>query len=145
MDERLYPLTPELFDRTVLPLIEGSYIWKGRPPKVSHYQVFCAILYVLRVGCPWRDLPPVFGYWHTIYLRFKHGSEKGLWWRILVTLQQQGKARLNIVLVDSTTWKVHRHGGGSKGGTAHGEETAPASPPNCTSSSRRTIGLSKAN
>ena len=126
MDQRLYPVTPEFFAHTILPLIEGRYIWKGRPPKISHYQVFCAILYVLRTGCPWRDLPPCYGKWHTIYTRFKRGSEKGLWWHILATLQQRGKVRLNIVLVDSTTWKVHRHGGGSKGGTARAAKTAPA-------------------
>jgi transposase len=126
MDQRLYPVTPETFGQTILPLIEGSYIWKGRPPTISHYQVFCAILYVLRVGCPWRDLPKNYGNWHSIYTRFKRGSEKGLWWHILVTLQQQGKAQLNIVLVDSTTWKVHRHGGGSKGGTARGARTVRA-------------------
>lgn len=126
MDQRLYPVTAEFFGQTILPLIEARYIWKGRPPSISHYQVFCAILYVLRVGCPWRDLPPGYGNWHSIYTRFKRGSEKGLWWHILINLQQQGKARLNIVLVDSTTWKVHRHGGGPKGGTAHGAKTARA-------------------
>jgi hypothetical protein len=52
MDQRLYPITPEFFAHTILPLIEGNYIWKGRPPVISHYQVFCAILYVLRTGCP---------------------------------------------------------------------------------------------
>ena len=124
MDRRLYPLTPEFFAQTIVPLIEGSYIWKGRPPTISHYQVFCAILYVLRTGCPWRDLPHSYGNWHSIYTRFKRGSEKGLWWRILIALQQQGSMRLNIVLVDSTTWKVHRHGGGSKGGTAREVKTA---------------------
>lgn len=126
MDKRLYPVTPEFFRQTILPLIEGSYIWKGRPPKIGHYQVFCAILYVLRTGCPWRDLPSIYGKWHSIYTRFKRGSEKGLWWRILVKLQQLGKAQVNIVLVDSTTWKVHRHGGGSKGGTAPEAEIAQA-------------------
>ena len=103
MDQRLYPVTPEFFARTILPLIEGNYIWKGRPPSISHYQVFCAILYVLRVGCPWRDLPVCYGNWHSIY-----------------------EARLNAVLADSTSWKVHRHGGGSKGGTARGAEVARA-------------------
>ncbi|PZR91510.1 MAG: hypothetical protein DLM68_03310 [Hyphomicrobiales bacterium] len=73
MDQRLYPVTVEFFGQTILPLIEGSYIWKGRPPSISHYQVFCAILYVLRVGCPWRDLPPGYGNWHSIYTRFKRG------------------------------------------------------------------------
>ena len=117
MDQRFYPITEEFFAATILPLIEGSYIWKGRPPDISHYQVFCAILYVLRVGCPWRDLPKCFGNWHSIYTRFNRGSERGLWWHILIALQQQRKLNLNIVLVDSTTFKVHRHGGGQKGGS----------------------------
>jgi len=57
MDKRLYPIERNLFDSLIQPTIEKSYIWKGRPPKISHYQVFCAILYVLRTGIPWRDLP----------------------------------------------------------------------------------------
>ena len=88
MDQkRLYPITEEFFNGVILPLITESYIWKGRPPKVSHYQVFCAILYVLRTGIPWRDLPENFGPWHTVYTRFKRGSDKGLWWKILIKLQ----------------------------------------------------------
>ncbi len=120
MDKRFYPLTPAEFEREILPLVEGSYIWKGWPPTISHYQVFCAILYVLRTGVPWRDLPPCYGKWHPIYLRFRRGSERGVWWRILITLQQRKQLRLKVVLVDSTTWKVHRHGGGQKGGSTAG-------------------------
>ena len=116
MDTRFFPITPEFFDKEIKPLIEGSYIWKGRPPKISHYHVFCAILYVLRTGCPWRDLPACFGDWHPIYLRFARGGERGLWWKILMNLQQRKKLRMNIVLMDTTTMKVHRHGGGQKGG-----------------------------
>jgi transposase len=123
MDTRLYPISPEFFNQTILPLIEGSYIWKGRPPSISHYQVFCAILYVLRTGVPWRDLPPCYGKWHPIYLRFKRGSERGLWWHILIMLQQRKKLKMNVVLVDSTTFKVHRHGGGQKGGSVRGAST----------------------
>jgi transposase len=76
-NERLYPISEEIFNRKVLPIIEEDYIWKGRPPKVSHYQVFCGILYVLRTGCPWRDLPEEYGYWHVIYDRFSRGSGRG--------------------------------------------------------------------
>jgi transposase len=121
MDKRLFPVTPEFFHQTILPLIEGSYIWKGRPPKISHYHVFCAILYILRTGTPWRDLPSFYGNWHAVYLRFKRGSERGLWWHILITLQQRRRLKLKIVLGDSTTFKVHRHGGGQKGGSSVGE------------------------
>jgi transposase len=117
MGTRLYPISPDFFNTTILPLIEGSYIWKGRPPRISHYQVFCAILYILRTGIPWRDLPACYGKWHPLYLRFKHGSDLGLWWQILLTLQRRKKLRLHVVLVDSTTFKVHRHGGGQKGGS----------------------------
>ncbi|XVJ51560.1 MAG: transposase [Vampirovibrio sp.] len=112
LDKRLYPLEDTRFLKEIEPLIQQSYIWKGRPPKVSHYNVFCAVLYVLRTGIAWRDLPKEFGNWHTIYTRFSRWSEKGLWWKILYTLQSQRKMTLDVVMLDSTTFKVHRHGGG---------------------------------
>ena len=116
MDKRLYPITADFFNTHINPLIINNYYAAGRPQKVSNYQVFCAILYVLRTGIPWRDLPKCYGYWHTIYLRFKKGSDKGIWWKILLKLQNDRKVKMNIVLVDSTTIKVHRNGGGLKGG-----------------------------
>jgi len=125
MDSRLFPVTPEFFRKEIEPLIEGDYRRKGRPPKVSHYHVFCAMLYVLRSGVSWRDLPTCYGYWHTVYLRFKRASDRGVWWRILISLQQHKKLKMNVVLVDSTTFKVHRHGGGPKGGSIREASTAP--------------------
>ena len=59
--QRLYPLDEERFNDLVLPIIEGHYIGKGRPPKISHYKAFCGILYLLRTGIPWRDMPAEFG------------------------------------------------------------------------------------
>jgi transposase len=76
MDKRLFPITPESFRESILPLIEDSYIWKGRLPKISHYHVFRATLYVLRTGTPWRDLLELYGNWNAVYLRFKRGSER---------------------------------------------------------------------
>jgi hypothetical protein len=43
-NKRLYSISKDVFNRRVLPIIEENYIWKGRPPKVSHFQVFCGIL-----------------------------------------------------------------------------------------------------
>ena len=126
MDMRLFPIPREYFERTIKPMIEGDYIWKGRPPTISHYHVFCAILYILRTGCPWRDLPSCYGKWHPIYLRFKRGGDTGLWWRVLMKLQQGKKVTMNIVLADSTTMKIHRHGGGANGGPGPEASTAPA-------------------
>jgi len=116
MDKRLYPISTNFFESDIKPLIEKCYSAAGRPQKVSDYQVFNAILYVLRTGVPWRDLPKCYGYWHTVYLRFNKGSKRGVWWYILMHLQQRKKLTMRVVLGDSTTFKVHRHGGGQKGG-----------------------------
>ena len=35
------------------------------------------VLYKLRVGCPWRDLPTEFGQWNSVFKRFNEGSQKG--------------------------------------------------------------------
>jgi transposase len=85
-NERLYPVSKAVFNQKILPIIEGQYIWKGRPPKASHYQAFYGILYILRTGCPWRDLPPEYGYWHVIYDRFSRGNARGLWAEVLLGL-----------------------------------------------------------
>jgi transposase len=79
--------------------------------------VFCGILYILRTGCPWRDLPAEYGYWHVVYDRFNRGSERGLGANILLELQKEREIRFKEVIIDSTTMKVHRHGGGQKGGS----------------------------
>ena len=126
MDQRLYPISLGFFIKNVQPIIEQNYIWKGRPPEISHYQVFCAIMYMLRTGIPWRDLPRCYGSWHTIYQRFKRGSDKGIWWKIVMILQKGKKLRFNIVIADSTTFKVHRHGGGQKGGSKVREKAKEA-------------------
>jgi len=117
MNKRFYPISEEFFNEHINPLIKKHYSKAGRPQKVSNYQVFCASMYVLRTGIGWRDLPPCFGYWHTIYLRFKKGSDRGIWWDIILTLQQDKRLTMNIVMADSTTIKFHRHGGGLKGGS----------------------------
>lgn len=122
MDKRLYPIPLAFFRTEVQPLITKCYSAAGRPQKVSDYNVFNAILYVLRTGVPWRDLPTCYGYWHTVYLRFNKGCKRGVWWQVLIALQEQRKIKLKVVLADSSSFKVHRHGGGQKGGTAHEEE-----------------------
>jgi transposase len=115
-NKRLYPISESLFNKAVLPVIEGNYIWKGRPPKASHYKVFCGIMYILRTGCPWRDLPEEYGHWHVIYYRFSRGSERGLWAEVLLTLQKHAGLEFEEIIIDSAAMKARRHGGGQKGG-----------------------------
>ena len=100
MKDRYFPIETDIFDKRILPLIIQQQNRSGRPTKVSHYTFFCAILYVMRTGVCWRDLPPLFGPWHTIYTRFKRWSENGLFWAILRKLQQDKHIQLDIAWVD---------------------------------------------
>ncbi|MFV0293975.1 MAG: transposase, partial [Paracoccus sp. (in: a-proteobacteria)] len=38
-----------------------------------------AVLWIIRTGSPWRDLPDVFGAWNSAFRRFSRWSRKGIW------------------------------------------------------------------
>jgi transposase len=119
MKSRLYSLDKNDFVNVIEPLIALHYKRVGRPPKISNYVFFCGVLYVLRTGISWRDLPQTFGPWHTIYTRFKRWSENGLFWGLVYQLQQAKKLTVDISWVDSTTIPIHRHGAGALKKKAH--------------------------
>jgi transposase len=58
----------------VKPLLEEARK-KTRPRTVELYEVFCAVLYVLKSGCPWRMLPEGFPKWRTVHAYFQIWSE----------------------------------------------------------------------
>ena len=116
MNRRLHPVSRDFFEAHLEPIMQSSYIWKGRPPKISNYTIFCAAMYVLRTGISWRDLPACYGDWNVVYQRVKRAADRGVWWKILMVLQKDRKIKLRVVMADSTTIKLHRHGGGFKGG-----------------------------
>ncbi|AYB48529.1 hypothetical protein CJJ19_02350 [Candidatus Williamhamiltonella defendens] len=113
MKNRHYPLKECDFIKIIEPHIIKYDKRPGRPASIRHYQFFSAVLYVLRTGIPWRDVPDLYGHWHTIYMRFKRWSENGLFWNLLYRLQQKKKIKMDCTWVDSTTVAIHRHGSGS--------------------------------
>ncbi|EPM69205.1 transposase, IS4, partial [Pseudomonas syringae pv. actinidiae ICMP 18804] len=56
------------------------------------------MLYRMRVGCPWRDLPKAFGNWSKVYKRFNAWSASGKWVKVLEVI---GKSRAG------NTSKIH--------------------------------------
>jgi transposase len=62
--------------RVLKPLIPDNKGKKGRPSR-DHRLVLEAILWVLRTGAPWRDIPQEFGSWNTAYTRFRRWIIKG--------------------------------------------------------------------
>jgi len=71
MDRRHFPLSVEFFRQEVEPLIACHHKCPGRSPGTGHYLLFCAVLFVLRTGVSWTDLPSCFGNLHTVYTRLK--------------------------------------------------------------------------
>jgi transposase len=55
----------------------------GRPPTCDVRCAVNAILYVLKTGCQWRQLPSEFGYWAKVYARFRRWRLSGAWRRAL--------------------------------------------------------------
>ncbi len=76
------------------------------------------ILWILRTGFPWRDLPPAFGFWKTVYGRFRIWSRSGLFASILAELTDS-QADREYVMVDSTSIRVHQDGARSHDPFAH--------------------------
>ncbi len=70
--------------------------------------MFEAMVYILRVGCPWRDLPGIYGSWNSVYTRWRRWGQSGLWERLLGVLAQQAVGRLRFL--DSSHIKVHQDG-----------------------------------
>ena len=58
----------------ILPLLQ-SVRRRTKPTTVDLYEVFCAVLYLLRSGCQWRMLPSDFPKWRTVHSYFAKWSE----------------------------------------------------------------------
>ena len=66
-------ITPEKFEE-IRPLLQ-SVRRRTKPTTVDLYEVFCAVLYLLRTGCQWRFLPSDFPKWRTVHSYFAKWSE----------------------------------------------------------------------
>ena len=97
-----HTLTDEQWDR-IKDLVPGKDGDPGRSG-ASNRLFIDAVLYVLKTGVPWRDLPERFGNWNSVWRRFDRWSENGIWKRIVKELSELDLEELQI---DSTSIKVH--------------------------------------
>ncbi len=119
------------------PLLPPQRPATGRPAK-DHRTILEGILWILRTGAPWRDLPERYGSWKTVSSRFYRWQQAGVWERILAALQQQadadGQLDWSLHFVDGTTVRAHQHAAGAKRGTQRPKRWAAAgvgSRPSC--------------
>ncbi|EFE72294.1 transposase [Streptomyces viridosporus ATCC 14672] len=112
--------------------LPGRTDGRGRPWR-DHRQVINGVLWRLRTGTPWRDVPDRYGPWQTIYERFARWETCGTWAKLLehVQVHQDAAGTVNwTISVDSTIARAHQHASGARAArTPAGDEREdPAHP-----------------
>ena len=73
-----------------------------------------AVLWRVRTGSPWRDLPPSFGNWNSTFQRFRRWAKKGVFERLFEALSEEPD--FEYAMIDGTIVSVHQKASGAKGG-----------------------------
>ena len=71
-----------------------------------------AVLYRLRTGMPWRDLPERYGEGEKIHTRFSRWAKSGVWERMFQHLAAD--ADNEYAMIDSTIVRAHQHSAGAQ-------------------------------
>ena len=115
--ERLQPLLPPQKPKT------------GRPA-VDHRRILNGMLWILRTGAPWRDLPARYGPWRTVARRFYRWPRAGIWAQLFSAVPAQADAagQLNWALhyLDGTMIRAHQHAAGATKGPQRPKPSAVA-------------------
>jgi transposase len=134
--ERLQPLLPPQEPHT------------GQPAR-DHRRMVNGLLWLLRTGAPWRDLPESYGPGSTVASRFSRWHKAGIWERLCATVQTQadadGKIDWGVPYVDGTTVRASQHAAGAKKGTRRSRREGGAgvgSAPQCMCARKVVAGSS---
>src|SRR6202158_361772 len=95
------------------PLIIGRPDQKGSTGRDNRMFVE-GVLWIVRTGSPWRDLPETFGDWNSVFRRFSRWSVKGVWWRLFEAMSDDPD--FEYLIVDSTIVRAHQYAAGAKKG-----------------------------
>ena len=102
----------------------------GRPRKHALRRVVDALLYVVKTGCQWRQLPGDFPPWKSVHEQFRAWRDDHTWERVVQTLREQGRqargrnALPSVAIVDSQSAKTALKGG--SGGTTRAKRSKVA-------------------
>jgi transposase len=108
-----YELTDNEWERIEPLLPPERKTGRGRPARENRIMVN-AMVWILRSGAPWRDLPERYGPWKSVYTRFSRWSRQGIWQNVV--------NRFNVdpdwenISIDGSYVRAHQHSAGGKGG-----------------------------
>lgn len=107
--------TPEQW-KLLNPMLPPTFL-RGRKREVDLYEIFCAMLYVLRTSGAWRHLPHDFPKWQTVYYYFRQWRDLE-WFKkmndefVVKLRESEGRnANPSAALLDSQSVKTTRQGG----------------------------------
>lgn len=100
-------LTDPCWDKLLQIMLKTGRVYD----KPEHRMTMEGILYRMRVGCPWRDLPSDFGDWSQVYRRFNRWSEKGVLQTMFESLKSEPDMEWQFI--DGSIVKAHQHSCGA--------------------------------
>ncbi len=83
-------------------------------PATNNRLFINAVLWILRTGAPWRDLPASYGDWKNTHRRFCRWRDSGMWEKLLEKVVKEPD--FEWLMIDASHIKVHQHASGAKGG-----------------------------
>ena len=108
-----YELTAAQWKR-LEPLLPGKAGDPGRT--AADNQLFVnGVLWVLRSGAHWCDLPERYGKWKSLHQRFARWARAGVWERVFEALIDD--ADNEYLMLDTTLVRAHQQAATGKGGT----------------------------
>jgi transposase len=89
---------------------------RGAKNSTPDRTILNGLMWLMNTEAPWRDLPPEFGPWQTVYRRFRKWIGEGVWETLLADLAKYHDDE--AVMIDAGLSKVHQAGTGPKGGAS---------------------------
>ena len=109
-----YELSDAQWERIAL-LLPGKVSDPGRTG-VDNRLFLNGVLWVLRSGAHWRDLPERYGKWKSLHKRFTRWAKAGVWERVFASLIKDRDNQ--YLMLDSTLVRAHQQAATGKGGPA---------------------------
>jgi len=109
-----YELSDAQWER-IAPLLPGKASDPGRTG-ADNRLFLNGVLWVLRSGAHWRDLPERYGKWKSLHKRFTRWAKAGVWERVFASLIKDRDNQ--YLMLDSTLVRAHQQAATGKGGPA---------------------------